>query len=1006
MSGEPTRLDALVAHFKADERHYTASASPYQETEVRVEFIDPLFRLLGWSMDNAEGLPSGMRDVLREESQPTETTTKKPDYTFRIAATRKFFIEAKRPAVDIRTDRDSAFQVRSYGYTAGLPVSVLTNFRTLRIYNTRLEPQATDDANVGLIRSIDYEDFPAEFDYLLATFGRNQVAAGSIERTFGVSPTGEIPANASFLARINSWRIRLAQDLHDRYSMLTLDELSDLAQKVVNRIIFIRMCEDRGIEGEELLRKVARRRNFVELRALFKRMDDRYNTGLFDVMRDRLQDRYEIDADLFLAIVDEVYAPNSPYSFSVLDADFLGQVYESFLVQRLAIDGATGAVTLAMKPANEHREIVATPQPLVAEVVRRAFASKIGQLRAAGQLSLESITALRVLDIAVGSGRFLLRAFDELVGAAIEVLRQAAGQPHLYRITDDNYQLDFQTKRAILSNCLFGIDIDYSAVEVARFSLMVRLLEDQTRDTLPAGTKILPDLDKNIVHGNTIVEPDFPITSGRIFEQTVPLDWSLASLPADFDVVVGNPPYVKTEEMKVTTPDEMAYYKRSYATAFRQFDKYFVFIERAVSKMRPGAWLGMVVPNKWMTIESGEKLRGLLAEDATVAELVDFGNELIFEGKSTYVCLLVLTKDSAGQFAYRHINRYADFLQDPREPGFILPATVLTAAGSKAWVLPSSAPEAAVLAKLTANSVPLSELAEVKVGIQTSANEVFLIPAFTDHGLFIEFDKDGRRWRIEKAITRPYINDSGRVVSYQPIDADARMIFPYEPSPSGAPAAIDPSVMASKYPLALAYLTAHQTRLIDRSVTPPPKPGVFYAYGRHQSLEAVFSAPKIVYSVNQRGKKYAIDMVGVAYASGGTAGEVAIVSPKAGYALEFFLGLLNQKAIEFFVRKRGSTFRGGYFARGKPIVEDVPVPRLDIAGKPADRAAHDAIVADVQALISVQQALPTASGRQQERLTRERAALAQALAAKFNALWGFTDEVDTLVLPGDDAAST
>ena len=457
--------------------------------------------------------------------------------------------------------------------------------------------------------------------------------------------------------------------------------------------------------------------------------------------------------------------------------------------------------------------------------------------------------------------------------------------------------------------------------------------------------------------------------------------------------------------MKGTTPDEMVYYKRAYATAIRQFDKYFVFIERAVSKMKPGARLGMVVPNKWITIESGEKLRGLLAQGSLVAEVVDFGNELLFEGKSTYVCLLVLAKDGGAQFAYRHINRYADFLQDPREPGFILPITVLTTAGSKAWVLPSSAPEAALLGKLTANSVPLSQLAEVKVGIQTSANDVFLIPHFTDHGHLIEFDKGGTPWRIEKAITRPHINDSGRVVSYQPIDADARLIFPYETLPGGTPAAIDPSVMASKYPLALAYLTAYQSRLLRRDVTPPPKPGVFYAYGRHQSLEAVFSAPKIVYSVNQRGSKYAIDTVGVSYASGGTAGEVAIVNPKEGYALEFFLGLLNQKAIEFFVRKRGSSFRGGYFARGKPIVEDVPVPHLEIAGNPAHRIAHDTIVDDVQGLIRVQQALRTASGRQQGVLARQRAALEQALAGKFDALWGFAGDVDTLSLPGDNSVT-
>jgi len=1001
MSSQLKKLTDLVVRFKAEEAKFASSSSSYQETEARVEFIDPLFSLLGWNMDNSIGLTSGMRDVMREESQLTETSAKKPDYTFRIATVRKFFTEAKRPSVDIRTHKESALQTRSYGYTAGLPISILTNFRTFRVYDTRLEPNPADDANVGLLISIEYEDFLSRLDDLIAIFGRDQVAGGSIELKFGITPSGTIPVNASFLNRINRWRVRIAQDLHTRYPTLTCDELSDFAQKVINRIIFIRMCEDRGIEGEEVLRKVARKRDFVELRVLFKRMNDRYNTGLFDVSQDRLQDIYEVDAELFLGIVDEVYAPNSPYSFSVLNADFLGQVYELFLGQRLALDTATGAVVLEDKPAYDHREIVTTPQPLVEEVVRRALDSKFKQLDAQGQLTIEAIMSLRVLDVAVGSGRFLLRVFDELVSIAIKTLLNTDGQPNLYRITDNTYRLSFQIKRKLLENCLFGIDLDYNAVEVARFSMVVRLLEEETGDTLPSGRKILPDLDKNILHGNTVVGADFPITSGPVFKQTLPLDWSPTELSTLFDIVVGNPPYVKTENMVRISPDELKYYKSKYKTPYRQFDKYFVFIELALSKMKAGAWFGMVIPNKWITIGAGTKLRGLLSKHGMVSEIVDFGNEKLFEGKSAYVCMLILTKDGTDQFTYRHVNSYQNFLAAPKEKGLILPSTLLNTFGSNAWVLPSSNEEASVLAKLTANSIPLSNLADVANGIQTSANDVFLIPQFVEKENFIEFKKGDTLWEIEKAITRPFINDSGRVVSYQPIEADALMIFPYELSSSGFPVPIDPATMARDYPYAFAYLSAHTARLLKRGVNPPPKPGVFYAYGRHQALEAVFSAPKIIYSVNQRGDKYTIDNVGVSYASGGTAGEVAVLNPRNGYALEFLLGLLNQRAVEFFARKRGSAFGGGWFARGSAVLDDIPVPILDLVGNATHKAIHDDIVRDVCGLIQIQDDLKTASGRGRQSLISRRAALTQALESKFNAVWGFTDEVNALVLPGD-----
>lgn len=995
-------LENLVARFSAEVRKYVSSTSTFQETEARIEFIDPFFSLLGWDMNNSNGLPSTMRDVLREESLTTESKfKKKPDYTFRIASNKKFYVEAKRPSVDIATNIDSAFQVRSYGYSGGRAVSILTNFRTLRVYDTTLAPKAGDDADVGLLISVDYSDYPSKYGELVAMFGRNEVAAGSIEHFFGIAPGGSVPVNIAFLNRINSWRIRIAQDLHTRYPLLVIEDLSDFAQKIINRIIFIRMCEDRGIEGEEMLRNVANTLDLVKLRDLFIRMDDRYNTGLFDVTQDRLNDTYELDVDLFMAIVDEIYAPNSPYSFSVLDADFFGQTYELFLCKRLNFDPSTNNIILEDKPDYEHREVVTTPQPLVDEVVRRAFSSKFEQMSYQNPLTLASILELRVLDVAVGSSRFLLRAFDELVTKAIEVLKVSPGQPHIYRITDDNYQLSFDIKRNLLRRCLFGIDIDYNAVEVARFSLMIRLLEDETSSTLPDGTKILPNLDQNIIHGNTIVSSDFNNPSSSIVDTTLPMNWALTALPERFDVIVGNPPYVKTEEMKNFTLAEFDYYKDKYDTAYKQFDKYFIFIELALSKMNKGAWFGMVVPNKWINIGASAKLRGLFAKDNLVSEIVDFGNDVhIFDGVSAYVCLLVLAKDGVSSFNYRHVNSYQDFLTSPQDKGYALPLSLITMANTQAWIMPSNLREAKVLTKLTTNATLMSSLVDVINGIQSSANEIYNINHFVDHGTTIEFSKDGHDWTIEKSITKPYINDSTLVKSYSTLSADARVIFPYDLS-ERLPVVISPSDMARNYPLALAYLTANKTKLEARSVSPPPAAGVFYAFGRHQALRVIFSSPKIIYSVNQRGDKYAIDKTGIACATGGTAGEGAVLNPKNGYALEFFLGLLNQKPIEFFVRKRGSPFGNGYFARGTAVLNDVPVPNLDIINNMADKSAHDAIVADVTDLNNVQDSLKTASGRNIQPLLTRKMILEDSLKSKFNALWGITTEMDSLVLPGD-----
>ncbi|MGC4098965.1 MAG: Eco57I restriction-modification methylase domain-containing protein [Nitrospira sp.] len=893
MSVSKESIDNLIDKFAADESRLISNSTGYTETEVRVEYIDPLFACLGWDMANAQGIPNSMKDVVREESQVSETSSKRPDYTFRIAAIRKFFIEAKKPSVDIKTHKDSSFQIRSYGWTAGMSVSILTNFRTLRVYDTKTAPVEADDANVGLILEIDYKDLPNRFDELINLFGRDAVATGSIEARFGTPAIGTLPINFVFLEHINSWRLRLATDIHTRYPALNLNSLNDLVQKIINRIIFIRMCEDRGIEGAEQLRKIAQRKSFIELRVLFRKMDARYNTGLFDAANDPFQAEYTIDTQLFLEIVEEVYFPKAPYSFSVLNADFLGQVYELFLVKKIAFD-QENRITLREKSAYEGREVISTPQPLVDEIARRTFSGRLIALRESGKFSYDALKQLKILDLAVGSGRFLLRSLDELVDATIEYYRLRDDTKNIYRRSEGDYRLTFERKRELLQLCLFGIDIDYNAVEVARFSLLVKLLEDESQITLPATDKILPNLDQNILWGNSVVDADFNHTGQSVIDLVCPLDWSVTKLPPHFDIVVSNPPYVKTEEMKGKIPNELEYYKEKYNTPYKQFDKYFVFIERAISKMGVDAWIGMVVPNKWITIEAGRNLRELLASHGLVAEIVDFGNELLFEGKSTYVCLLVLSNTERPSFQYRHVNNYQNWLTSPSERRVLLPSTMLQNFGANPWVLPANELEAEVLLKLYTNSIRLGDIATVINGIQTSAEDIFSIENWIEENGVLHFDRGGQSWQVEKVITKPYLMDStSRVWSYLPIVPDARVIFPYEYGSTGKAVLIPPDRFSVEYPLAWKYLNSFHQRLNERDVSPPSGPGEFYSYGRHQALSSAFEQPKIIYTVNQIGDKYGIDLTGVGFASGGTAGEVAITKPNSGYSLEFILGLLN-----------------------------------------------------------------------------------------------------------------
>lgn len=336
---------------------------------------------------------------------------------------------------------------------------------------------------------------------------------------------------------------------------------------------------------------------------------------------------------------------------------------------------------------------------------------------------------------------------------------------------------------------------------------------------------------------------------------------------------------------------------------------------------------------------------------------------------------------------------------EPSAKGITLGLDALERYGKRPWVLPANADEATVLETLWRDGLVLSDVADVNNGFQTSAEDIFAIKNWSLHGLRVRFERADRSWEIEEQITRPYLMNSGGVSSFTSVVGDGRVIFPYELGVGGEAVLIPPARMASDFPLTWAYLNAHMGRLEQRDVSPSPAPGEFYRFGRHQALNTAFAAGKIIYSVNQLGDKYGWDTTGVGFASGGTAGEVAITNPQMGYSLEFLLALLNHQTSEFFLRKRGSPFRGGYYSRGSAVVSDLPVPRLDFENA-ATVSLHNKVVQLTRELISLRDRSRSAVGRAREEASRKEARLRRELKQQFDQLWDFDGADDRISLPG------
>ena len=330
------RMAERVRQYATRIREYTRPT--YNETEVRVEFVNPFFKSLGWDVDNEAGLPQHIREVTHEATVLVEEDgrqrSKKPDYSFRIGTETLFFLETKKPSVDITTDSGPAFQLRRYGWSGNLKISVLTNFADLYIYDCSVRPVESDDVGVALIAHYSYTEYEEKFDEIYSLLSKEAVLYGTFaERFENISGSfRREPFDEYFLKQIKSWRLRLGSDIRHNVPLINEETLNISVQRILNRIIFLRICEDRSFEQYETLKRI---RTYESLKQLFAAADQKYDSGLFEVLE---EDLITVSDEVLLAIFRDLYYPNNSYEFSVVDPFIIGQIYELFLDEKLQIE--------------------------------------------------------------------------------------------------------------------------------------------------------------------------------------------------------------------------------------------------------------------------------------------------------------------------------------------------------------------------------------------------------------------------------------------------------------------------------------------------------------------------------------------------------------------------------------------------------------------------------------------------------------------------------------------
>ena len=537
---------ALIADFREREAFYLSVE--YQEAEARQDFIDKFWIALGWDVrhDRQKNPYEQEVKVERGVSVVTGLAQKKADYAFFLGPEYRiprFFCEAKKPSVKIREDRDAHFQTHRYGYSAKTKLSVLFDFEELVIVDCRRKPNV-DFALTAAHRSYCYEDFEdeAKFGEIYWLFSREAVGDGKLDAYVAAMPkvkkTGKQAGaqrgsdsqtvDDSFLDDLERYRSELARMLKNRNAELDGDTLTELVQRILDRLVFLRFLEDKLIETEHSVHeftKTAEGQGWARFLTVSRKLDARYNGVVFKEHPLLDGGTLTVDDGDFLAICKELSHERTPYDFNAIPVHILGSIYERFL--GTVITTTDKRAKPELKPeVRKAGGVYYTPE----YIVRYICEQTVGKL-IEGKTPVQ-IEKMRFADIACGSGSFLLGIFDLLLryhGRWYAAHTEAAGKENLAPATKNRKRkkefipavveregllcLTLEKKRQILLNNIYGVDLDTQAVEVAQLSLYLKLLEDETTastrdDYLDFYEALLPPLGGNIKCGNSLVGTD------------------------------------------------------------------------------------------------------------------------------------------------------------------------------------------------------------------------------------------------------------------------------------------------------------------------------------------------------------------------------------------------------------------------------------------------------------------------------------------------------------------
>jgi len=771
------------------------------ETNIRSNYIDIMFKALGWNMKSHY-------EVVREFSQKDRTkeaNTKKVDYAFKLNGKLKFFIEAKEASIDLEHNKDAIYQAKRYAYSSNgkAPIVILTDFEEFRIFNVIKAPDKNNtDRELLKSHSMRYTDYIEKWDLLWDTFSKEAVGNGSLDLLRGKITKNTKTMDADFLEQITNWRELLARNIAIRNEELNVDEINEAVQRILDRFIFIRNLEDREIEPENTLLNISKNKeNIVKaLEPLFNSLNKTYNGLLF---KPHFSEKIKIDDKTIKNIIRQMCYPVSPFQFDIIEPEILGRIYEKFLGSKIRLT-ENHRVKIEEKPeVRKAGGVYYTPEYIVNYIVKNTVGKKIEGL------TPEEIELIKIVDPACGSGSFLIGAYNYILNYHqkwyIKNQKDKNYKQDWYKSKNGEITVTLNKRGDILQKNIFGVDIDSEATEVSIMSLYLKMLDDGfdkgERDLFFIKGAILPDMSDNVKCGNSLIGND--LFNGLLdfsnynYKLIKPFEWKEEYKnifqSGGFDCVLGNPPYV---DVKILSEENKNILIDKYNSASKRFDLYIPFIERSELIAKQSGIVSFIMPTMFLIRDYGVGIRKVINDYFSFEEIIHFGTNQIFHNAMNYVGIFTFTKKKKEKSKILKFldcdftENEIDFLINRKSKSnkkYIEFETFTTDFNDKEWHLLSSIEKR--LFRIFESHRPLSEYLEfASEGIHSGKDEVFFIKncTFTDTIVFpLAKGKDVHRYedidnkQFVHSVIYPYNLKNGKVVNEIELKGKYKKVYQY-----------------------------------------------------------------------------------------------------------------------------------------------------------------------------------------------------------------------------------